>query len=114
MKKIREFFHYWQDVLVWLPVILVLMLTSWTWSQHLDVKAAPVDAGALQLLTFNALQLILIFILGWGAKKLYLGENAEEEYAATKQLTPLQRVILETIQWFGLFAFCAFVLLRGL
>jgi hypothetical protein len=114
MKKIREFVNYWQDLLVWLPVILILMLTSWGWATALDIQAAPVDAGALQHLTFNTLCLILIFILGWAAKKLYLGENATEEEAATQQLTPLQRVTLETIQWFGLFAFCAFVLLRGL
>jgi len=112
--KIGALLAYWQDVLFWLPLVLVTMLTSWTWSQHLDPKAAPVDAGALQLLAFNILCLVIIFIMGWAAKKLYLGENAEEEYSATKQLSPLQRVILETIQWFGLFALCACVLLRGI
>lgn len=90
------------------------MLTSWTWSKTLDPAPAPVDSGALQLLSFNVLMLILIFVLTWAAKKLYLGEHDSEVEAATEKLTPLQRVMLENIQWFALFAFVAFVLLRGL
>lgn len=114
IKKILHFLSYWQDALIWLPIALAIMLTSWTWSLALDSQAAPVDAGAVQLLAFNALCLVLIAFFGWLLKKLYFGENAEEEAAAARQLTPLQRVILETVQWFALFGFVAFVLLRGL
>ena len=72
-KLIAKFIKNWSDLIIFLPLSLVIFITSDRWVRHLDPTAAVLSAENFSIVSFNWFILFLTFSSSYVIWRLYFG-----------------------------------------
>lgn len=103
-KKLKRFVSDWQDALIWLPVIAVVVYTLYTLIPRIDPRSGIDGFGDLFHASVNILKGVLVTFFAWLSKRVYFFERSDSDLRNTspdEYRTDRLEWLLWLIFWFA-------------